>query len=126
MSLPLIAAERGPDFPIGIWKDQTYSIHSHPSDYFVQAGNLYRKVMTREDRDHLVGNIVNHLGGARKRIQKRPVRAIFQGGPDYGRGIAKGLDLDGGEIEKLAALSQEERVKAMAEGSWAEASQIRR
>ncbi|NIO09069.1 MAG: catalase, partial [Deltaproteobacteria bacterium] len=41
------------------------------NDDFVQAGTLFRKVMTDEDRDHLVGNIVDHLGNAQKRIQLR-------------------------------------------------------
>jgi catalase len=38
---------------------------------FVQAGLLYRKVMSDGDREHLVSNIIGHLGGAQKRIQLR-------------------------------------------------------
>jgi catalase len=32
--------------------------------------------------------------------------------PDYGLRVAKGLGLDGDEVKRLAAMSQEERVKA--------------
>lgn len=39
--------------------------YAHPNDDFVQAGGLYRDVMSEEDRAHLVGNIVGHLSGAR-------------------------------------------------------------
>ena len=31
---------------------------------FVQAGDLYRKVLTDEEREHLVKNIVSHLKNA--------------------------------------------------------------
>ena len=41
--------------------------HAYPqADDFVQPRALYRKVMTDVDRDHLIGNIVDHLRGARK------------------------------------------------------------
>ena len=81
-------------------------------DDFFQAGELYRRVMTDTDREHLVGNIVAHLGGAMKRIQLREAAIFFKADPDYGRNVAKGLGLDVKEVEKLAAMSQEDRVKA--------------
>ena len=56
----------------------------------MQAGKLYRRVMTETDQDHLIGNIEAHLGGAQKRIQVRQAA----------------------EVEKLAAMSQEERSRA--------------
>lgn len=86
--------------------------YTHPNDDFVQAGNLYRKVMTDEDRDHLIGNIVAHLGGAQKRIQLRQTALFYKADPEYGRRVAEGLGLDAKEIEHLAGMSQEERVKA--------------
>jgi len=80
----------------------------------VQAGNLYRKVMTEKDKEHLVGNIVGHLGNAQKRIQLRETAIFFKADPDYGRRVAKGLGLNVKEVERLAAMSQEERAKATA------------
>lgn len=85
--------------------------YAHPNDDFVQAGNLYRDVMTDQDRDNLVGNIVDHLGGAQKRIQLRQTAIFFKADPDYGRRVAEGLGLDVKEVEKLAEMSQEERFK---------------
>ena len=38
-----------------------YKLHAEDDD-FIQAGNLYREVMTPTDRDHLVKNLVAHLG----------------------------------------------------------------
>jgi catalase len=79
---------------------------------FVQAGDLYRKVMTDMDREHLVSNIVGHLGHAQKRIQLRQCAIFYKAESEYGERVAKGLKLDPAEVKKLAAMSQEERVKA--------------
>jgi catalase len=86
--------------------------YSHPNDDFVQAGNLYRDVMTDQDRENLIGNIVGHLGGAQQRIQLRQTAIFFKADPEYGRRIAEGLKLDINEVEKLANMSHDERVKA--------------
>ena len=79
---------------------------------FVQAGALYRKVMTAEDRAHLVGNIVGHLKNAQKRIQLRQTALFYKADAEYGEGVAKGLGLNVDEVKKLAAMSQEDRVRA--------------
>jgi catalase len=76
---------------------------------------LYRKVMTDTDREHLIGNIVAHLGKAQKRIQRRQAAIFFKADPDYGRRVAQGLGLDVADVERLAAMSQEDRVKATSE-----------
>jgi catalase len=69
----------------------------HPNDDFVQAGDLYRKAMTDTDRDHLVKNIVGHLGGAQKRIQLRQTAVFYKADPDYGRQSPKGSSLTRGK-----------------------------
>jgi len=38
----------------------------HPNNDFVQSGDLYRKVMTENDRANLIGNIVSHLGNTQR------------------------------------------------------------
>ncbi|UCE36438.1 MAG: catalase [Thermoplasmata archaeon] len=86
--------------------------YTHPNDDFVQPGNLYRDVMTDQDRENLIGNIVDHLGGAQKNLQLRQTALFFKADADYGRRVAAGLKLDIKEVEKLANMSQEERVKA--------------
>jgi catalase len=84
----------------------------HPNDDFVQAGNLYRKVMTDADREHLVGNIVDHLSGAQKRIQLRQTALFCRADPEYGTRVAQGLKHDAKEVERLAKMSPEERAEA--------------
>ena len=79
---------------------------------FVQAGDLYRKVMTDEDREHLVGNIVSHLKNAQKRLQLRQTALFYKADPKYGQRVGQGLGLSLEEIKRLAAMSQEDRVKA--------------
>ncbi|MDH4198316.1 MAG: catalase, partial [Candidatus Aminicenantes bacterium] len=81
---------------------------------FVQAGALFRKVMTDKDREHLVANIVGHLRGAQKRLQLRQTALFYKADPEYGERVAKGLGLDVDEVKRLAAMSQEDRVKATA------------
>ncbi|MFW6180293.1 MAG: catalase, partial [Spirochaetota bacterium] len=92
---------------------------THPNDDFVQAGDLYRTVMSDEDRDHLVGNIVDHLGGAQKRIQMRQAALFYKADEEYGRRVAEGLGLKVAEVKRLAGMTQLERVRATEEGSWA-------
>jgi len=68
--------------------------YKHPNDDFVQPGNLYRKVMTDQDREHLIGNIVSHLCNARKDIQIRQARLFYKADPEYGQRVAKGLGIE--------------------------------
>jgi catalase len=86
--------------------------YQHPNDDFVQPGNLYRNVMRDQDRENLIGNIVEHLGGAQKRIQLRQTAVFYKADPEYGGRVADGLGLDLSEVQRLAAMSQEERAEA--------------
>ena len=89
--------------------------YSHPNNDFVQAGNLYRDVITDQDRENLIGNIVDHLGGAQKRIQLRQAAIFFKADPDYGLRVAEGLNLDVSQVKRLSEMSQEERASATEE-----------
>ncbi len=100
--------------PIELEGDAARHPQELTDDDFFQAGELYRRVMTDTDRDHLIGNIVAHLGGAQKRIQLRQSAVFYKADPDYGRRVADGLGLDPAKVERLASMSQEERVKATA------------
>ncbi|HDQ05190.1 MAG TPA: catalase [Candidatus Bathyarchaeota archaeon] len=68
--------------------------YTHPNDDFVQPGALYRKVMTDQDRDHLIGNIVAHLCNAKKEIQIRQTKIFFKADPEYGQRVAEGLNIN--------------------------------
>eukprot|EP01096_Ripella_sp_DP13-Kostka_P003107 TRINITY_DN1444_c0_g1_i1.p1 TRINITY_DN1444_c0_g1~~TRINITY_DN1444_c0_g1_i1.p1 ORF type:complete len:501 (+),score=224.37 TRINITY_DN1444_c0_g1_i1:41-1504(+) len=67
---------------------------SHPNDDYVQAGNLYRNVLTADERSRLVANLVGHLRGARIDLQIRQVRIFLRADREYGTRIAEGLGLD--------------------------------
>ncbi len=69
--------------------------------------------MTDQDRDNLIGNIVDHLSGAIKRIQYRQTAIFYKADPDYGKRVANGLGLDIKEVERLAEMSNEERAKRL-------------
>jgi catalase len=86
--------------------------YTHPNDDFVQAGDLYRNVMKKRDRDNLISNIVGHLGGAQKRIQMRQSAVFYKADEDYGSRVAEGLKLNVKEVKKLAGMSHEERAGA--------------
>ena len=72
--------------------------------------------MTDEDRDHLIGNIVDHLGNAQKRIQMRQTALFYKADQEYGGRVAEGLGVDVNEIERLAEMSDDERAKATERG----------
>ena len=112
-----------------LWADQRliHPLLSHPielegqatrhtqeltDDSFFQAGELYRCVMTDTDREHLIGNIVTHLCNTQERIQLRQTALFYKSDLGYGRRVAKALGLDVKKVEKLAAMSQENCVKA--------------
>ncbi len=101
-----------PPFPVDGHADRTP--YGHANDDFVQAGTLFSTVMTDQDRTNLIGNIVEHLGGAQKRIQLRQCAIFYKAHPDYGAGVAKGLGLPLDEVKALAAMSQEDRATATA------------
>ena len=75
--------------------------YSHPNSDYVQPKALYEKVMTDVDRDHLIGNIVGHLGGAKKEIQLRQTAIFYKVHEEYGTRVAEGLGLNAAEVKKL-------------------------
>jgi catalase len=100
--------------PFTVSGQATRQPYIHPNDDFFQAGELYRRVMTDMDREHLIGNITTHLGNAAKRIQLRQTAIFYKADPEYGNRVAKGLKLDMKEVKRLANMSAEERAKATA------------
>jgi catalase len=71
-------------------------LHEEDDDYG-QAGTLYREVLSSEDRDHLVENIVGHLGtDVIREIQERAVSHWRKVDAELGARLATGLGLDSG------------------------------
>ena len=88
--------------------------YNFDNDDFVQPGNLYRNVMSDEDRAHLVHNLVDHMSGAIQRIQYRQAAIFYKCDVDYGTRVAQGLGLDVARVKELAEMSQEDRAAATA------------
>ncbi|MCM1990683.1 catalase [Oceanirhabdus seepicola] len=60
---------------------------------YEQAGERYRS-LSKTQRDHLVSNIVDALGYAKKDIQYRMLNNFLKADQDFGRRVAKGLGLN--------------------------------
>jgi catalase len=90
------------------WPDVEYSgvagrhAYIHPNSDYVQPRALYERVMTDVDREHLIGNIVDHLGAAKGEIQLRQAALFYRVHEEYGTRVAQGLGLDVEEVERLA------------------------
>lgn len=83
-------------------------------DDFIQAGILYSEVLSDYDKTNLIGNIVGHIKNAQQRIQYRQTALFYKANADYGTRVAQDLGLDLNKVKELAAMSQEDRVKATA------------
>jgi catalase len=71
-------------------------LHGEDDDYG-QAGSLFREVLSGADRDHLVDNIVGHLGtDVIREVQERAVSHWRKVDADLGARIAAGIGLDSG------------------------------
>jgi len=86
--------------------------YRYPNDDFVQPGNLYRDVMTDQDRANLIGNIVsifqlprNVYNSGRQPYSSKLIQTMESR-------VAKGLGLDINEVERLANMATEERARA--------------
>lgn len=70
-----------------------YAAHKEDND-FVQAGNLYRHILSETDREHLASNIAGHMSqGVERAVQERALKLWHQVDKDLGAKIAKGLGI---------------------------------
>lgn len=90
------------------------SEYTHSNDDYEQPRSLFADVMSGTDRNHLIGNIAGHLGGAQRRIQLGQTALFYRVHPDLGTGVAKAIGLDTDEVVRLASLDQEALVAATA------------
>jgi catalase len=72
--------------------------HNHrlDEDYYSQPGNLFR-LMTKDARERLIGNIVASMASVPRRIQELQISHFYKADPDYGRGVANGLGIELGK-----------------------------
>jgi catalase len=70
-------------------------------DHYTQPGNLFRQVMSDEDRRHLIHNIVASMQGItgpkRDEIIMRQLCHFFRAAVPLGMGVAQGLGVDVGQ-----------------------------
>jgi catalase len=85
-SLQESAAYKEPALSLGdnVWSD--HFNHRVDEDYYSQAGNLFR-LMSPEQQQLLINNIVDSLKGADIETQKRQVEHFFKADAAYGRGV---------------------------------------
>ena len=69
-----------------------YNEREYDSDYFTQAGNLFR-LMNSEQQAALFGNTARAMGDAALFIKQRHVRNCHAADVAYGIGVAKALDI---------------------------------
>lgn len=80
---------------------------------YEQPAALYNKVMSDEDREHLITNISNHMNdGVEERIKLRSVVMFWKMDEDCGKRVAKAVNVDPEKVKTLAAMSFEDLVKA--------------
>ncbi len=73
--------------------------------------------MTDENRDHLASNLVRHLSNAEERIRLRQCAVFYRADPDYATRVAEGVRVSLAEVERLAAMSDKDRVSATLAGA---------
>jgi catalase len=70
-----------------------YTLHAEDND-FVQAGTLYRHVLSETDKAHLVSNVAGHMSqGVERHIQERALKLWYQVDQELGERIAQALGL---------------------------------
>lgn len=73
----------------------------HPNDDFVQAGDLYRKVLTAAERTRLISNIAGAMKGVtREDIKIRAIRNYYRADSEFGTRLAQAVGVD---IAKIRA-----------------------
>ncbi|MDP3066824.1 MAG: catalase [Methanobacteriaceae archaeon] len=88
--------------------------HTRPTEDvdFVQAGELYRRVLDDEAKTNLVSNIADHLFDAKENIQYRQASLFYKCDVEYGTRGAESIGLDVTRVKELVSMTQEERVEA--------------
>lgn len=75
-----------------------YNRNENDDDHYTQAGLLYTKAMTQEDRDHLIHNIVESMKGIngpkKAEIINRQLCHFFRANIELGMKVAVGLNIN--------------------------------
>ena len=80
-------------------------------DCFYQPGNLYR-LMSEEKKALLIENTAEDMKPVTVNIKYRHAAHCYLADKDYGMRLASAMNLDKAEVERLAAMSEKERLEA--------------
>ena len=83
----------------------------HADDCFIQPGNLYR-LMTEDKRKLLISNTVDDIMPVTENIKYRHAAHCYLADKEYGTRLAEALKLTLGEVQRLASMSEKERLYA--------------
>ncbi len=75
-----------------------YDRNENDDDHFTQPGNLFRKVMTDQERENTINNFIGHMSGIngpkRDEIIGRQLGHFYKTDQELALKVAKGLDFD--------------------------------
>ena len=74
-----------------------YNEREYDEDYYTQPGNLFR-LMPIEEKQLLFENTARAMGDAEQFIKVRHIINCYKADPDYGKGVAKALNIPISEI----------------------------
>jgi catalase len=80
-------------------------------DCFIQPGNLYR-LMTEDKRKLLISNTVEDIMPVTENIKYRHAAHCYLADKEYGTRLAEALKLTLSEVQRLASMSEKERLYA--------------
>jgi catalase len=83
--------------PLKIFGDADRYNHRIGNDDYTQPGNLFR-LFTHEERQRLMDNIAEAMGGVPLEIVKRQVGHFYRCDPDYGIGVATRMGLKAADL----------------------------
>lgn len=100
------------DFPIVVSDGELKRHRREITDVdFEQPRALYERVLSEDEKEAFLNNLVDHMKEIKKNIAYRQVSLFYKMNEDLGKKLALQLSLDVEKVEELSKLSQEERVK---------------
>jgi catalase len=96
--------------PLSISGDADRYAAAERIDNFKQPGDLFRDVMSEEQRQHLMDNFADDMEPVDETIQKRQLAHFYKADPNWGRGVAErlGIDIEDAVDDDLLALNDNE------------------
>ena len=75
-----------------------YDFREDDHDYYTQPGMLFRS-MTDDQKRVLFANTARNMGDSTLQIKHRHIYNCYQADPEYGKGVAKALQIDINDVD---------------------------